>query len=118
MRRKISKKRTTDQVFETRRAAFRAAKRDHGVPMKTRPKKVVYPYSQEAIKYKLDKRNRRLYIFQIIRNLFGRLVINLFFIREDKEAIYADGGKQTEHFNVGDPDEDPKLRNHYYFKRR
>ena len=106
------------KTFETRRAAFRAAKREHGIPMKTHPREVVKPYTEEAKRHKLDGRNRRLYIFEIIRSILGLFVVNIYHVREDKEALYADGGKQAEHFNAGDPEENEKLKKHYYFKRR
>jgi len=115
MRRKISKKRTTDQVFETRRAAFRAAKRDHGVPMGKQPDEVVEPFTKRGKELELDGRNKRLYIFRFILRYFGigksREDIH---IREDKEVFYKDG-KQEKHFNAGEKSK--KLRTHYYKRR-
>jgi len=118
MRRKISKKRTTDQVFETRRAAFRSAKRDHGVPMGKQPDEVVEPEIYKGEKYKLDRRNRKLYIFRILISLFGFKGTDEkeIFIREDKKAIYSKTEQQIEHFNAGE--KSSGLKKHYYFKRK
>ncbi|MCB9295777.1 MAG: hypothetical protein H6559_22025 [Lewinellaceae bacterium] len=43
---KPKKEKDTGKVFETRRAAFREAKRDHGVPVGKQPDEVVKPYTQ------------------------------------------------------------------------
>ncbi len=95
------KEKNTGKVFETRRAAFREAKRDHGAPVGKQPDEVVKPHTRIGNEYNLDKRNRRLYIFRFILGLFGlgssREEV---FIREDKEAFYSDSGKQGEHFNA------------------
>lgn len=114
---KPKREKDTGKIFDTRRAAFREAKRDHGVPVGKQPDEVVKPHTQIGDEYKLDKRNRRLYIFRFILSLFGLGNDKEdVFIREDKEAFYSDSGKQREHFNAG---EDPeKLKKHYYYKRK
>ncbi|MCB9295560.1 MAG: hypothetical protein H6559_20905 [Lewinellaceae bacterium] len=115
---KPGKEKDTGKVFVTRRAAFREAKRDHGVPVSKQPYKVVKPNTPSGDQHKLDNRNRMLYIFRILISLFGfrdteeREIP----IREDKEAFYAKKDKQMEHFNAGEKDD--KLRKHYYFKKR
>ena len=116
MRRKISKERTTDQVFETRRAAFRAAKRDHGVPVCRQPTKAIHAKSDSAKDLGLDHRNRRLYIFEILLGIFGLNKNRSVHIREDKAMHYEDGGYQEKHFNAGG--NPVKLRKHYYYRRR
>ena len=68
---KLNKEKDTGKVFETRRAAFREAKRDHGVPVGKQPDEVVKPHTRIGDEYNLDKRNRRLYIFRFILGLFG-----------------------------------------------
>jgi len=106
----------TGKTFETRRAAFREAKRDHGVPVGKQPDEVVKPETPRGKEFELDRRNRRLYIFRFFLGLLGigkkREDV---YIREDKEVFYGDG-KQDEHFNAGKKVE--KLKKHYYFKRR
>jgi len=100
-------------IYESRRAALRAAKRDNNIPVATPPKEVVTPNTPERWKDEgLDYRNRRLYIFEFLLNL----LTFRFHIREDKEAIYPDDkGNQPAHFNAGEPPE--KLKKHYYFKK-
>lgn len=115
---KKGRQKHTGKTFETRRAAFREAKRDHGVPVGKQPDEVVRPKTSMGKKYKLDRRNRRLYIFRILVSLFGFKDVDEeeIYIREDKEVIYTDGERQMEHFNAGKGN--PKLKKHYYFKRR
>ncbi len=116
---KRSKKpKDTDKVFDTRRAAFRAAKRDNGVPVGKQPYKVAKPRTPLGDDYKLDNRNRRLYIFRILVSLFGfgeeeGKEVN---IREDKKVFYSETEKQSEHFNAGEKGQ--KLRKHYYFRKK
>lgn len=119
---KTSKKRKNkgtvfdDKTFDTRRAAFRAAKRDLNIPKNTQPFKVMSPSQIGWNDNKMDHRNRRLYIFRIVAFLFGKRVVNEFHIREDKKVIYSGNqGNQVDHFNAGKP---PKLKKHSFFKRR
>lgn len=110
-----------DKYYETRRAAFRGAKRDNGIPVSREPNEVISPNDKNWQEYNLDKtRNRRLYRFVIyLLNLItGFSEEKEIHIREDKDFSYgsADGlGDQTEHFNSG---EEPDLKRHHYFKRR
>jgi len=50
--------------FPSRKSAFRAFKRDYEIPKTEQPAKVVSPDSKGGIHYKLDNRNKRLYIFE------------------------------------------------------
>ena len=106
----------TGKIFATRRAAFRAAKRDGNIPVSMQPVKVYKPPPKEEPDADLDHRNRRIYIFEVLLGLFSSVVSRKYFIREDKEVEYSDGGKQMDHFNAGKSPR--KLREHYYFKRR
>lgn len=94
-------------VFPSRRAAFRAAKRDAGIPMSKHPDAVLYPRTPAGKKLGLDERNARLYVFDLI---VGALVIQ-FRIRED-HADKKTG--QPKHFNTGFSDN--KLKDHYYWE--
>lgn len=98
------------RMYPSRRAAFRAAKRDANIPMQQHPEVVVCPFSDLGNDFDLDDRNVRLYIFHI---LICGIVIE-YHIREDKEAFYAgEAGYQPPHFNVGK--EGAKLKEHYYW---
>lgn len=115
---KNRKKRDRGKVFETRRAAFRAAKRDNGVPVTKHPDEVIRPRTPRGDEEKLDQRNRRLYIFYIIEVILGMFLKKEIHIREDKKAFYGKKhGNQLDHFNSGDT-LDEKLRKHHYYKRR
>lgn len=113
---KPKKEKDTGKAFETRRAAFREAKRDHGVPVGKQPEKVIHADNKGGKNLGLDSRNKRLYIFRILLGIFSRKKKREVHIREDKEAFYDDGGSQDQHFNVGD--NPVKLKKHYYFKRK
>lgn len=99
------------KIFPSRRAAFRAAKRDRNIPMSQHPDDVVYPNTSIGDEYDLDDRNVRLYVFNM-----GLITIAIH-IREDKEAFYVDGDEksnQSPHFNSGR--KDSKLKDHHYWK--
>jgi hypothetical protein len=103
------------KVYRSRREVFRAAKRENGVPMSMQPSKTVSPNQyEEWKKYELDKRNLRLYIF----NLVIDLKLKTIYIREDKAAHYNEGGKgdQTPHFNAGD--DFRNLKQHFYYQNK
>lgn len=106
------------RVYPSRRAAFRAAKRDGRIPMGQQPEEVIYPHTDMGDEYDLDDRNVRLYIFSII---IGAVAFE-YHLREDKEAFYgAERGKgdQLPHFNSGESKgSDKKLRNHHYWKKK
>ncbi len=75
------------------------------------------PRTLEGRRHKLDKRNGRLYIFDLILNFFGIAVRQETHLREDKEAFYADGrGNQGKHFNAGLSE--GKLKDHYHYRRK
>ncbi|MEZ4942254.1 MAG: hypothetical protein R3D58_15355 [Saprospiraceae bacterium] len=100
------------KIYPSRRAAFRAAKRDANIPMSQHPEEVIYPQSSKGREYSLDDRNVRLYIFNLG---IGAVAIE-YHIREDKEAFYGDEegkGNQPPHFNSGEPPK--KLGNHHYW---
>ena len=103
------------KIYPSRRAAFRAAKRDAKIPMAEQPRGVVRPNSPEGKEYQLDDRNVRLYIF----NLGIGAIAYEYHIREDKEAFYEDKepkGHQLPHFNSGEPPK--KLKGHHYWKKK
>lgn len=105
------------QTFCSRREAFRAAKRDLDIPMQKHPTKVLSSSHPGWEDTKMDKRNSRLYIFKIIRMIFGKPEEDEIHFREDKPVSYDhDEGNQPGHFNTGRPPE--KLRNHYFFGKR
>ena len=94
------------KYFSSRRAAFRAAKRDANIPMSRHPDKVVYPMTVEGDSYGLDNRNVRLFIFNLI---IGAIAFE-YHIRQDKADKKLE---QSPHFNSGTPPE--KLKNHYFW---
>jgi len=101
------------KIYPSRRAAFRAAKRDANIPMSKQPEAVIYPQTSKGQEYSLDDRNVRLYIFNLI---IGVVAIE-YHIREDKKAFYGDKdgrGNQPPHFNSGEPPN--KLGNHHYWE--
>ena len=104
-------------TYETRRAAFRAAKRDMKIPMGTQPVEVLSPGKIGWEEARLDKRNRRLYIFRILDFFFNRKRSREIHIREDKSVVYPnDEGNQLDHFNAGHPPK--KLKRHYFYRNR
>ena len=106
------KKKVNSDCYPSRRAAFRAAKRDAKIPMSQNPDKVIRPRSLEGDLYALDDRNVRLYIF----NLGIGVVAYEHHIREDEPATYGneDGaGDQLPHFNSGEPPN--KLKEHFFW---
>lgn len=101
--------------FDTRKQAMNAFKEDYGIPKSEQPREVVKPQTMKGRKHKLDDRNVRLYIFDLILNFFGIETRPETHLREDKEAFYPEErGDQSRHFNAGKPD--GKLKDHYYFK--
>ncbi|GJL61328.1 MAG: hypothetical protein NPIRA03_41850 [Nitrospirales bacterium] len=104
-----------DEVYETRKQAFRASKRDNKIPISMQPNEVVKPNTERGNQERLDDRNRRLYIFRLIESLFGEKGRDIH-IREDKEVKYPENkGNQLDHFNAGEP---PRLKKHYYYKKK
>ena len=96
------------KIYPSRRAAFRAAKRDGGIPVGQHPQEVILPSTDEGVEAGLDERNVRLYVFSI----YG--IGAFFFIREDKAAFYGTGeGDQLPHFNSGQTLK--KLKKHHYW---
>ena len=112
---KIGKKfKREDKYYNSRRAAFRAAKRDSNIPVSSQPVETITPKSKKWKKSGLDSRNKRLYIFRIFDFFNGFFQEKEVHIREDKAAIYTEEqGHQIEHFNVGEPPK--KLKKHFYF---
>ena len=103
-----------DKYYNSRRAAFRAAKRDSNIPVSSQPIETITPKSKKWKKKGLDSRNKRLYIFRIFDFFKGFFQEKEIHIREDKAAIYTEKkGNQMEHFNAGEPPK--KLKKHYYF---
>lgn len=99
--------------FETRRQAFRSAKKDNKIPVSEQPDETVKPSTKRGDEEKLDKRNKRLFIFRINKGMFKKE--ESIHIREDKPVKYEDGIEQGKHFNVGKPTK--KLGDHYNFKK-
>lgn len=95
------------EYFPSRRAAFRAAKRDANLPMNRRPDKVVYPRTPMGNTLGLDDRNVRLYIF----NLGLGAIAYEYHIREDHPDPKHD---QPQHFNTGVMPPG-KLKGHYFW---
>lgn len=99
-------------IYSSRRAAFRAAKRDNKVPMSEHPTEVIRPNTPAGDEIPLfaDK-NVKLYVFNLV--VLGIAVE----IREDKEAFYGSEsgrGDQLPHFNSGKAKK--KLKKHHYWK--
>lgn len=108
---------TEEKTFSSRRAAFRAAKRDSKIPMRNQPAKVLSSSQPGWEDSKMDSRNGRLYIFKLFRMLFGKREEDEIHFREDKPVKYRDDkGNQLGHFNTGRPP--GKLKNHYFFKKK
>lgn len=107
------------KIYVSRRAAFRAAKRDNKIPVTLNPNKVIYPNTLEGDEIQPEKldseKNVRLYKFSI-------LIFTVTFevsIREDKEAFYGEVnqiGNQLPHFNSGETNK--KLPKHHYFRKK
>ncbi|PSR15420.1 MAG: hypothetical protein DA408_08600 [Bacteroidetes bacterium] len=118
-------KKYPDKHYETRKAAFREAKRDNGIPVSQQPIDVIRPNDKDKWdEYGLDRsKNRALYRFVVfLLGLFGFSEEREIHIREDSDYSYGavDGrGDQREHFNSGEVQEDnTRLRRHHYFNRR
>jgi hypothetical protein len=101
------------KYFETRRQAFRSAKKDNDIPVGEQPEETIKPFTPRGEEEKLDKRNRRLYIFRKDGGMFN--MDERVYIREDAPAKYEDGGEQGKHFNVGKKTD--KLGDHYNFEK-
>jgi hypothetical protein len=115
--REKKEKQPADETYETRRAAFRAAKRDMKIPMGTQPVEVLSPNKKGWKEARLDGRNRRLYIFRLLDFFFNRRRSREIHIREDKGVTYPnDEGNQLDHFNAGHPPN--KLKRHYFYRNR
>lgn len=97
------------KIYPSRRAAFRAAKRDGNIPMMAHPDDVILPFTKDGDTFELDDRNVRLYVF----NFWLGVIMVQYFIREDKEAFYG-SGDQLPHFNSGKSSDD-KLKKHHYW---
>lgn len=105
------------KYFDSRKSAFRSFKRDYKIPVSQNPEETVKPDTPEGDQHKLGRRNRRLYIFSVLKNIFGITRRAKTHLREDKGVFYSDGnGSQGPHFNGGYEEE--KLRDHYYFKKK
>jgi hypothetical protein len=107
------------KIYASRREAFRAAKRENGIPMGMQPKEVIYPHEISKLEEKrlhLDKRNVRLYVFEWFVKRIDKINKHTIYIREDKAAEYGQNGKgdQIDHFNAGKNAK--RLEQHYYFK--
>ena len=114
-----------DKFYKTRRAAFRAAKRDNCVPASQHPKEVIRPNDEKWDEYGLDRtKNRSLYRFfvYLLNILTGFSELKEVRIREDTDYSYGsdDGvGDQEDHFNSGAVNEHrTKLKRHHYFSKR
>lgn len=94
------------KYFPSRRAAFRAAKRDANIPMSRHPDKVIHPKTDAGDSYGLDDRNVRLFIF----NMGIGAIAFEYHIREDRSAPKHG---QPKHFNTGIFTK--KLKGHYYW---
>lgn len=108
MRRGPQNPAVVQDVFPSRSAAFREAKRAYKIPVSVQPTQVVRPGTPEGKRLGLDPRNVRLYKFD---DIYGRRI----HIREDLPATYGSGGAgdQGPHFNIGLEEE--KLKGHYYW---
>ena len=94
------------KMYPSRRAAFRAAKRAARIPMGQHPAEVVLPMTDRGNSFRLDERNVRLYVFNLV---IGAVAVE-YHIREDKKSITHG---QPKHFNAGKPPK--KLKEHYYW---
>lgn len=119
-RRTFKRYRKYCKIYPSRRAAFRAAKRDGDIPVCQQPDEVIYAGTDIGYDFGLDGRNARLYVFNVI---VGAVAFE-YHIREDKEAFYQDNqgrGNQLPHFNSGkqeQPEPKQKLRHHHYYKNK
>ncbi len=114
-----------DKYYSTRRAAFRDAKRDNGIPVTQHPNEVIRPDDEQWHEFGLDEtRNRALYRFilyllNLVTGFFEQREVQ---IREDKDFYYGrvdKKGDQSEHFNSGEVlGDDTKLRRHHYYTKR
>lgn len=102
-----------NKFFGTRKQAFRSAKKDNNIPVSEQPDETVKPSTPRGNEEKLDKRNKRLYIFRRNKGMFKK--DERIYFREDKPTKYEDGGKQGKHFNVGKKSD--KLGDHYNFEK-
>lgn len=114
-----------DKYYKTRRAAFRAAKRDNGVPVSQQPMEVIRPNDEKWDEYGLDRnKNRSLYRFivYLLNMLTGFSERKEVRIREDADYSYGSDygvGDQDDHFNSGAVNERrTKLKRHHYFSKR
>ena len=96
-----------DTYSTTAKESFRKAKEQNGIPKSQQPDKVIKPNTPEGKEMKLDNDNVKLYEFT---NSKGEKVL----IRQDKPALYKDGGMQPAHFNAGFK-KDIKLKQHHYY---
>ena len=101
-------------TYETRKEAFRDAKRQNEIPVSKQPQKEIKPNTVDAEEYKLDDRNIRLYVYASDTQEEDESHL----IREDYPVDYDDNeSNQMQHFNVGKK-KDKKLKQHFYFFRR
>ena len=86
---KIGKKfKREDKYYNSRRAAFRAAKRNSNIPVSSQPVETITPKSKKWKKSGLDSRNKRLYIFRIFDFFNGFFQEKEVHIREDLSLIH------------------------------
>ena len=101
------------EYYQTKRQAFRSGKKDNKIPVSKQPDETVKPNTKRGDEENLDKRNRRMFIFNIDKGMFKK--DERIYFREDKAVEYSDGSKQGNHFNVGSNSK--KLGNHYYYEK-
>ena len=70
------------------------------------PAEVVLPMTDRGNSFRLDERNVRLYVFNLV---IGAVAVE-YHIREDQKSITHG---QPKHFNAGKPPK--KLKEHYYW---
>lgn len=114
-----------DKYYESRRAAFRAAKRDNNIPVSQQAVEVIRNNDKDWNEYGLRRdKNRALYRFivYLLNMLTGFSEKKEVHIREDNDNSYgAIGGvgDQKDHFNSGEVREErSKLKRHHYFNKR
>lgn len=118
---RVKKKPYQDKYYETRRAAFRGAKRDNDVPVTQHPEKTVSPNDTEWSEHNLDHRNSKFFLFiiSVFNYLTGYSEEKEIHIREDKHCSYhsqSGKGEQSNHFNSGESE--GNLKRHHYYKKR
>jgi len=97
-----------DTHSTTSREAFRKAKDENGIPRSQQPDKTIKPNTPEGIEAGLDSRN-------IVQHEFTNSAGKKTWIRQDRPALYNEGGvgDQGPHYNAGQKSQ--KLSQHHNY---